>query len=174
MEPNTKRGNRMVKQEKKKQMQIVKQICKSGAFHDCTPLILQNGSYSDTDLNNMYIVSKFWYKVVNELFKRIKKIEYIFIHNRKKYVVYGFVPDKLPKMDNKFISAWSCSMFSTKTLRDDILTIFCEKCKKRGHICRFAPVVKCYFCNSNHIIPMGNIAQTAFNLWTLSQTAYLK
>lgn len=100
-----KRDKRKEKQKQKKNKIIIKQICESGAFRDCIQLVFENGSYSDGDLNNMCIVSKYWNKTIENLFKKIKKIEYTFVYEKTQFMLYGFVPINSEVSRSRDISA---------------------------------------------------------------------
>lgn len=193
----TKRDKRNAKKQQKQNEKIVVQICQSGGFHDCTPLVLEKGRFCDEDLNQMYMVSKFWHEIIWKLYKRIKKVEYIFTsyESQDKYVLYGFMGDIVydtqektrardivelytnqhyTKYECRMISVWSQSMFSTEALRSWILATKCPHCGSISYIDGISHRTECFDCREDIVVRKEYAEPTACKLWALANTANLK
>lgn len=170
---------RKTKQQLRKNKQKVIKICNDCAFKgDCMVQIIKNTVFSEGDLNNISLVCKFWFKILNDTYNRIKSIEYIYYTWRKKICVYYCFASKDYNIEHEkeFISVCSKLVFTKQQLpENDCLYMFCKECHMIFTINHYFRLSKiCKSCKTNNITPRENISKTGFQIYIMNTTANLK
>ena len=157
-------NNKQKKIEKRKQRKIKQtynKLCIQPAFtNDILPLILNLRTYSENDLSSMELVSKKWCILLNDNYKKMKKIIITIKHGTKqdKFDCYTFSDKDAKELCNcegYYVKCWSYKTLTTLTTSQhsfrnvniiDGLYIICSNCKKDDLLYSLFLDAACKYC----------------------------